>query len=389
MLLKFLLCFAPFVVINAEISSDTLVYVHLLFRHGDRCPEKNNLYKSSPYYNESYFKPYGFGQLTNKGKLRSYNVGKEIRARYKGFLDEEYSIDLIDARSSDFNRTKASLQAMLAGLFPPTEELNWLPGFNWQPIPTTYVERSRDKEMFAFGCPMWDATLDEYSKTQQDNETTSKYDDLLKFLTEKTGENYDFLNAYYLYFGFKILQELNYTLPDWGNDVYPYPLKNLTLDYYDMITATSKLRQLTGGYLLKNIVDDVQKRINDQSISRTMSLWCGHENNIAALLKVMKVPRNDDIASYGSYIAMEVHRVNGTYGFQVLYRNKEAQAKVLKLPGCEEFCPMDSFMRIVREDLPVDDSVCEGAHSSTTRHLSQISILVLLILHYCIHNYSK
>lgn len=46
--------------------------------------------------------------------------------------------------SSSYMRAKESLQLVLAGLFPPTKELIWLPGMNWLPIAIHYSEKQKD-----------------------------------------------------------------------------------------------------------------------------------------------------------------------------------------------------------------------------------------------------
>lgn len=359
-------------------NDDSLVAVHLLFRHGDRTPEIENLYKSSPYYNGSSFKPFGFGQLTNEGKLKVYNLGKEIRQRYSGFLDEEYSIDVINARSSDFNRTKASLQLMLAGLFPPTKDLTWLPGLNWQPTPYEYVGRHSDQELFGFGCERWDPIFQDFLASND----LSKYDKLLATLTNKTGEPCNsLLRGYLLYFGFQILTELNYTLPDWANEVYPYPLTNLTLDYYAMITGSTTLRQMCGGYLLKHILDDTQSKIEDKFPAKKMFIWSGHENNIVCLLRVMNLLKHDMFPNYGSFVALELHKINSTYGFKIYLKNDDNEPNLLTIPNCDSFCPLEKFKSLVHENIPEDISFCRGNKTSSgSQMFSQVNYIVFCFL---------
>lgn len=79
------------------------------------------------------------------GKKRCYDVGTSLRQRYEGFLNSSYHYSLIEARSSDYVRTKESLQLVLAGLFPPTDELMWLNGMKWIPIATVYDKKEEDK----------------------------------------------------------------------------------------------------------------------------------------------------------------------------------------------------------------------------------------------------
>uniref|UniRef100_A0A6P7FMI6 acid phosphatase n=1 Tax=Diabrotica virgifera virgifera TaxID=50390 RepID=A0A6P7FMI6_DIAVI len=375
----------PFILLSllycVQANDESLVAVHLLFRHGNRCPETSNLYKSSPYYNESYFKPFGFGQLTNEGKLKVYNLGKEIRQRYSGFLDEEYSTDLINARSSAYRRSKESLLAMLAGLFPPTKDLTWLPGFNWQPIAYEYIEKNSDEEMFCFGCQTWTATFNEFIASRDYN---SKYDQLLSTLTEKTGEPYNNLaKPYFLYFGFRMLTELNYALPDWAHDVYPYPLKNLTLDHNVMVTGSRKLRQMCGGYLLKRILDDTRSKIDGKLSAKKMFIWSGNENNLVCLLRVMNLLKDDTIPNYGSFIALELHNINSTYGFKIYFKNDNNEPELLTVPNCDSFCPLEKFEDLVKEDIPESISLCRGTKPSSASQMSyQVNYMVLLLLIY-------
>ncbi|CAH1278456.1 unnamed protein product [Diabrotica balteata] len=376
MILIILLC----ILYCVQGNDKSLVAVHVLFRHGHRCPDVVNLYKSSPYYDESYFKPFGFGQLTNEGKLKVYNLGRQIRQRYSGFLDEEYNKDLINARTSDFSRSKESLQAMLAGLFPPTKDLTWLPGFNWQPIAYDYIKRDLDQELFCFACPTWDAAFDDFLASQD----YSKYDQLLATLTEKTGEPYNnFVKPYFLYFGFRILTEFNYTLPDWAHDVYPYPLKNLALDHNAMVTGSRKLRQMCGGYLLKHILEDTQSKIDGKFPEKKMFIWSVNENNIVCLLSVMNLLKEDTIPDYGSLIVIELHNLNSTYAFRIYFKNDENAPELLTVPNCTSFCTLEKFKDLVQENIPEDISICRGnKKSSGSKMSSQVNYMILLLFIY-------
>lgn len=83
--------------------------------------------------------------MFQNGKIKSYDLGVTLRNRYKNFLPSDYNIKIIEPRSSDFNRTKDSLQVVLTGLFPPSAEQAWSSDIHWQPIAYNYVERERDK----------------------------------------------------------------------------------------------------------------------------------------------------------------------------------------------------------------------------------------------------
>lgn len=101
------------------------------------------LYPKDPNINETYY-PYGLGQLTDEGKRTEFNIGRQLRRQYDNFLGDTYTPDILDARSTDFNRTKMSLELVLAGLFPPGKK-RWLYDLNWQPIPYNYWPLQKDE----------------------------------------------------------------------------------------------------------------------------------------------------------------------------------------------------------------------------------------------------
>lgn len=58
-----------------------------------------------------------------------------MRRRYGSFLGELYHPDVMEAHSTDVDRTKMSAQLEMAGLWPPAEQQRWSPDLDWQPVP--------------------------------------------------------------------------------------------------------------------------------------------------------------------------------------------------------------------------------------------------------------
>lgn len=85
-----------------------------------------------------------------------YDLGRFLRKRYNEFLGPDYQKEVLSAISSDFYRTKMSLQLVLAGLYPPmTRHQRWRSDLNWQPIPTTYLHFIQDKLFHSRQCPRY------------------------------------------------------------------------------------------------------------------------------------------------------------------------------------------------------------------------------------------
>ena len=66
-----------------------------------------------------------------------------LRQRYGDFLGD-YRPEDVYAISSDYDRTKMSLQLVLAALYPPSDELTWNDDLDWMPVPTHFLPRELD-----------------------------------------------------------------------------------------------------------------------------------------------------------------------------------------------------------------------------------------------------
>lgn len=142
------------------------------------------------------------GQLTNAGKLREFNIGRELRATYNEFLGDVVYPTLVDARSTDVNRTKASLLYCLAGLFPPKDEQVWNGAFAWQAIPTYYLTVPNDQVLAGRLCPNYESAYEEFSNSLQQQAEYAEYQDVMDYISEHSGLNITtFKQIYAMYFG--------------------------------------------------------------------------------------------------------------------------------------------------------------------------------------------
>lgn len=77
-----------------------------------------------------------------------------LRQRYNHFLESIYRPRNIYAVSTDVDRTKMSLQLMLAGLYPPDARQMWNSDLPWLAIPTHYAPERVDVLLKPEGCSM-------------------------------------------------------------------------------------------------------------------------------------------------------------------------------------------------------------------------------------------
>lgn len=353
--------FPFFLVLNyANSSSNTLQFVHAIFRHGERTNIIEPLYTTNPYINETYL-PYGNGQLTKKGMQMAYNLGKYLRRRYGNFL--EYRKGIVQAVCSEKDRAQVTLQLVLAGLFQPNRtKYSWNHELNWQPIP--FKSLSEDSHILSFtieDCRNHEYYFSQFLNTEVGRNIMEKHAELFTRLSDNVGSNISSLAvARSIYYSLLIEEELGLKLPEWTGQVFPHNLESATLDFFYASAGTSKLRQLTGGYLLKKIIEntvmELKKKLNNE-VTRIF-LYSGHEYNLIYLMIAMKV-FSYNLPPYTSCLMIEVHNLNGTDGLKVYYeQHLRSVPQLLKIPGCDDFCPLTDVISILSKNIPEGD-VCE------------------------------
>jgi prostatic aicd phosphatase len=338
-------------------QTDTLVLVHVLFRHGNRTvngPEE--LYPYDPYVNETYF-PFGLGQLTNAGKMKEYSIGKALRRRYNTFLGPYYYPQIVDSLSTDYNRTKMSLELVLAGLFPPHRDEIWNQELLWQPIPYNYFPASQDKILLGVTCPHYLELYDKQIESEKVQTELATYKETFQYISRHTGLNVTkYLDVYNLFFGLATEEEWGFQLPEWTRGYWPEAIVNLTIQEYFVSTATTELNQMASGYFLQKVISDTNSKINGTNPGRKIYLYSAHENNIAELLILLGIFEPLHIPDYGSYVIFEIHNINNEYVVKIFYENYTAdEPQLLKLPACEIFCEMSKFISLMEEYMPSED----------------------------------
>lgn len=168
-----------------------------------------------------------------------------------------------------------------------------------------------------------------------------------------------FQDVYQLYFGLSTETEYGLALPSWLNPIWPDLIINLAIEEYFVSMGTANLRKMATGYLLQKILDEARKRIGTkQKLTRKMFLYSAHENNVAQLLIALGVFERH-IPNYGAHVILEYHKINGVYGFKILYENWTGNGpQLMKMPGCDTFCPLDKFHSLIDEHLPIDATLC-------------------------------
>ncbi|XP_073992427.1 venom acid phosphatase Acph-1 [Rhodnius prolixus] len=329
----------------------TLKLVNLVFRHGQRTPAST--YPTDPHINDT-FAPYGWGQLTNEGKNQQYEQGKWLRERYSHFLGSKYTNNLLEALTTDVDRTKMSTALMFAGLLPPEGDQVWNENLHWHPIPTSHQKLSEDTLLLVRGCPRFSEALNEVLNEEDVKKKIDEQQEIYKYLSEHAGvEVKDPWGVEDIYSTLKAEEEFNLTLPEWTKEVYPDKLRDITAWSFQLNVWNKELKKIKGGPLLKKILNDMNALVEGKlPEGRKLYVYAGHDSTVVNLLSALNVWEKQ-IPVYNILAIMELHQVEDKFGVKVFIRNSTERLYELRVPGCDDYpCPLTELTKLSADVLP-------------------------------------
>ncbi|KAF5302431.1 hypothetical protein FQR65_LT08520 [Abscondita terminalis] len=353
--LNLCIVFSFFYFSDGDLNESSLKLVHVIFRHGTRIPDEHELYPNDPYKTLFHNK---FGQLTNKGKQNSYQLGKILRNRYNDFLGEKFHLNHVLATSTDTDRTKMTASLVLAGLFPPSESDKWSDELNWIPIPVAYKDIDYELARPNDYCPAYQLELNRILNSQDVLNLLNKYNSTLEVLSRNSGIIYKTLRDVFLFHQLLISeQDMNLVLPKWATDEYKSIKYLATMQcYYE--NSNPILKKLNGGRILSKIIKNMKGKISNslKPLDRKIFLYSGHDNNIVNILSALQL-YNFHFPQFNAAVLIELHQYPNfkDHYVKVFYlEDVHSQPKAQFLKDCGYWCTFDKFIDLMSLHLPLN-----------------------------------
>jgi len=165
---------------------------------------------------------------------------------------------------------------------------------------------------------------------------------------------------------------LGLQIPEWAKSVvhtenFQY-LYNLS---FASATNTPELKRLRTGPLVQYLVNNMQTRALNSSMTTKMFTISGHDTTLVAILNTLGV-LDLHRPYYTSAFMVELHQDKQSQEFFVhlVYRNDTSRDPYeLHVPGCEFHCPLSKFVDYTLPIIPVNwDEECGLSMNSNESH---------------------
>uniref|UniRef100_A0A8C5PFL1 Lysosomal acid phosphatase n=1 Tax=Leptobrachium leishanense TaxID=445787 RepID=A0A8C5PFL1_9ANUR len=322
-----------------------------VYRHGDRSPVK--AYPKDVHQESAW--PQGFGQLTQIGMRQHWDLGQELRRRYRGFLNESYDRHEIYVRSTDVDRTLMSAEANLAGLYPPAGSQVFNPNITWQPIPVHTLPETEDRllKFPVLPCP-------KYLKLQEETRLSAEYikktQDNLEFLqmvANQTGVTDCSLESIWTVSDVLFCEKShNLSLPDWATpDVLARlsDLKDFSFVFLFGLHERVQKARLQGGLLVTRILKNITAAQQNATNGLKLMMYSAHDTTIGALQMALNVYNGKQTPYAGCHIIELYEESPGNFTVEMYFRNESGKPPYnISLPGCNHTCPFQDFQRLLQ-----------------------------------------
>ncbi|OON20328.1 histidine acid phosphatase [Opisthorchis viverrini] len=223
--------------------------LHILFRHGDRTALGPMLKDTRP-FEETW--PLGRGQLTEEGVLQEFKLGMWLRQKYDGFIHKKYNSSNFYLRSTDYDRTLMSAQAVAAGLYQDITSALKSYGIAWTPIPVHTVRRDRETLLSLSFCHRLELLRKEEMTSKKADEYAESHKALFDLINKQSvTEKIDRFNIWKLSDQFVCMRAHKMALPSWCTEEIFQEIEEVS-KFFWLVSWLRKLFFLVKRGLLKS-----------------------------------------------------------------------------------------------------------------------------------------
>ncbi|KAK0427126.1 hypothetical protein QR680_010074 [Steinernema hermaphroditum] len=304
---------------NQSVAHDpNAVLVFFGTRHGNRNPGKFIEQNPRTWGQE------GDTELTKYGKRQAYGLGKELRKFVDKLVNDNYVPKEAKFYSSSANRCQMTLQAALAGFYPPKSYADWSE-IDWTPVPYTIDDPML--RMYAVSpCPASDAGWQPITDDNLDDlvKLTEQKKPILDYIAKNTGWNASISNAADLADNIIELDLYGANYPNWLErpSLKGYNKESLKKDimafaenHQIKCAEYGPCRDMMAGYWLNNVIENLQKLLDGKNNLKIIG-YASHTEVTLALMKVMHIVKHEITTSAGFVI--EVRKNGGKYQLRLL-----------------------------------------------------------------------
>lgn len=343
---------------DSVVDGTELLLTFLIHRHGDRTPIESFLALSTHAEElEDASAKYGYGQLTDVGKRRAYQLGEFIRRRYDGLLSPNFNKSEIFIRSTESTRAKMTVLTALSAIYPAPED-NWSEDINWTPVPYTTVPAKYDFNLASLNCPEFTAAF-YASGTPATVPELDQYADVLAKWSSIVGYNISaepLMLAYSLNDLYVSQMSLGIPLDDDIAAIYP-DIEKIAGIAIKAMYDPEEVRALSGGVLLNQFFTVADQLIAGEDVQK-VHIYSAHDVNVFALEAATKVVNTQGVPKYASAYALELRKVVETGDYVVvptyLPTPSEDVITYLEIEECGQKCAYESF-RSVTSDIVMNE----------------------------------
>ncbi|XP_063972767.1 venom acid phosphatase Acph-1-like [Diachasmimorpha longicaudata] len=341
-----ILCF----LLHSGFSNAKLLLVQVLAHHTECNPtteSMKNMFPLMPTINSSAI-PEGSSMLTQKGRVNAEKLGVSLRAAY-GNLYKNAKIYMRPEGTDSAVQTASLIAHGLVPEYVPSEDVTNVKLKSNQWFDTMYLRRDPIYQGW-FYCQNFSQFFAHDAFRLHGDMITEPSDSPYGYLLNHTGSNvFGTLQSGILYRQLRAMESAGIPLEPWMKYVYPNGLlyKLVMEEYQDQSTYDIRLN---GGAYIGLFVRLVNNYL-DYLDNRRLFVLVGDDINIVGLLDLLDVYDQAHIPDYGSYIALELHRIKGELIVRVVH-HKGTSSKEPPVPliitECSDTpdCPLSTFESI-------------------------------------------